>query len=150
LNWSRWIFLSLENFSFCNIYNIFRMNRFKTMSSWVWINNNNNIQMFNEIVKNNHFFIYSIIKYVQLHLFIIRQVRKRHNIFWFIVSFSFMYETCQLNYIKFLRNYSMKNHSSYNSSIDVIIDTTFNVINFNEFTFTISDVKKIIKICDYK
>jgi hypothetical protein len=55
-----------------------------------------------------------------------------------------MYETCQFNYMIFLRNHLMKNHSSYNSSIDVIIDITFDVINFNEFTFTISDVEKII------
>jgi hypothetical protein len=93
-------------------------------------------------VKKHHSFIYSIIKYVQLHFFIIRQVRERHITSWFIVSFSFMYETCQLDYIRSLRSHLMKNHSSYNSSIDVIIDITSDVMSFNEFTFTINDVKK--------
>jgi hypothetical protein len=103
------------------------------------------IQMFNEIFdeckKTSLIYLFNN-KICAASSFVIRQIRERHIIFWFIVSFSFMYETCQLDYIRSLSNHLMKNHSSYNSSTDVVIDITSDVMSFSEFTSTISDVKK--------
>ncbi len=46
LKQNRRIFLPLEDFYFCKIYSISRMNRLKTMSQRVWINNNNIFLLF--------------------------------------------------------------------------------------------------------